>query len=100
MWKSLERKEYLNLCKYCEINPKTKLGRDYYRDDYVDPDEINKVNGEDGIMFTYIDCKNHPALIISHPDLECYSQETDKIFIGNCPWCGRNLKKEHQNEQS
>ncbi len=100
MWKSLERKEYLNLCKYCEINPKTKLGRDYYRDDYVDPDEINKVNGEDEIMFTYIDCKNHPALIISHPDPECYSQETDKIFIGNCPWCGRNLKKEHQNEQS
>ena len=100
MWKSLERKEYLNLCKYCEINPKTNLGRDYYRDDYVDPDEINKVNGEDGIMFTYIDCKNHPALIISHPDPECYSQETDKIFIGNCPWCGRNLKKEHQNEQS
>lgn len=88
------------MCKYCEINPKTKLGREYYRDDYVDPDEINKVNGEDGIMFTYIDCKNHPALIISHPDPECYSQETDKIFIGNCPWCGRNLKKEHQNEQS
>lgn len=45
------------MCKYCEINPKTKLGRDYYRDDYVDPDEINKVNGEDEIMFTYIDCK-------------------------------------------
>ena len=69
------------MCKYCEINPKTKLGRDYYRDDYVDPDEINKVNGEDEIMFTYIDCKNHPALIISHPDPECYSQEIDEIFV-------------------
>lgn len=24
------------MCKYCEINPKTKLGRDYYRDDHVE----------------------------------------------------------------
>ena len=27
------------MCKYCEINPKTKLGRDYYRDDYVKKSE-------------------------------------------------------------
>lgn len=87
------------MCKYCEINPKTKLGREYYRDDYVDPDEINKVNGEDGIMFTYIDCNSNPALIISHPDPEYYSQEIDEIFINNCPWCGRKLTKEHENER-
>lgn len=85
------------MCKYCEINPKTKLGRDYYRDDYVDPDEIKETDGNDGIEFTYIDCNSNPALIISHPDPECFSQETDKIFIGNFPWCGRSLKKECQN---
>ena len=33
------------MCLYCEINPKTKLGRDYYRDDYVDPDEIKETDG-------------------------------------------------------
>lgn len=83
------------MCKYCEINPKTKLGREYYRDDYVDPDEINKVNGEDGIMFTYIDCNSNPALIISHPDPEYYSQEIDEIFINNCPWCGLKLTEKN-----
>ena len=63
------------MCKYCEINPKTKLGRDYYRDDYVDPDEIKETDGNDGIEFTYIDCNSNPALIIFHPDPEYYSQE-------------------------
>ena len=62
------------------------------KQNYVDPDEIKEIDGNDGIEFTYIDCNSNPALIISHPDPEYYSQEVDEIFISNCPWCGRDLK--------
>lgn len=74
-------------CKFCELDPLTGRGRDFYREKYLSDEYMYGLDGGDEEL-TYIEVDK---LVVNIPDNQLYSRDITEIPIKYCPMCGREL---------